>query len=221
MPAYVPSRARYGRLNTYVVDGGAKPNALAIFSHGYGAPGHDLVGLATEIFDALGEESGYWRFVFPEAPMSLAELGMPTGRAWWEINMQQLVMLSAAGRWDLVRAEEPPGIRDAGQMLAEAVGEIVAELRGPKSEASVPLVLGGFSQGAMLSMETALRGLASSPQGLILFSGTLVCEKQWRELAPDRLRGLPVFQSHGRQDPILPYQAAEWLATYYSRLART
>ena len=23
--------------------------------------------------------------------------------------------------------------------------------------------------------------------------------------------GLPVFQSHGRQDPILPYRASEWL----------
>jgi len=38
----------------------------------------------------------------------------------------------------------------------------------------------------------------------------LLIEDVWRLKAKARA-GLPVFQSHGRQDPILPYPAAEWL----------
>jgi phospholipase/carboxylesterase len=69
------------------------------------------------------------------------------------------------------------------------------------------LVLGGFSQGAMLACDVGLR-LEPAPAALVLFSGSLINAPEWRQLAPRR-RGLPVFQSHGREDPILPYGDAE------------
>ncbi|HSU41426.1 MAG TPA: hypothetical protein VLJ38_17735, partial [Polyangiaceae bacterium] len=37
-----------------------------------------------------------------------------------------------------------------------------------------------------------------------------ICVDDWKALAPRRA-GLPVLQSHGRSDPVLPYAGAEWL----------
>ncbi|MGV3625427.1 MAG: alpha/beta hydrolase, partial [Archangium sp.] len=71
------------------------------------------------------------------------------------------------------------------------------------------IVLGGFSQGAMIATDVALR-LEEAPGALVVLSGTLLTEDAWRPRAKSRA-GLPVFQSHGRADPVLPFVAAEWL----------
>ena len=61
----------------------------------------------------------------------------------------------------------------------------------------------------MLTADVTLR-LPSAPAALCLFSGTLLCEQEWRPLA--RQRGpMRVFQSHGRQDVLLSFEAAEIL----------
>ena len=59
--------------------------------------------------------------------------------------------------------------------------------------------LGGFSQGAMLACDTVLR----SPRafaGLLILSGSIIAQREWEERWPAR-KGLPVFQSHGTDDP--------------------
>src|SRR5262249_26237234 len=71
------------------------------------------------------------------------------------------------------------------------------------------LVLGGFSQGAMLSLDVALHR-PRPPAGLILMSGTLIAEGVWQPRIAS-LAGLPVLLSHGRHDPLLPYHVAELL----------
>lgn len=71
------------------------------------------------------------------------------------------------------------------------------------------VVLGGFSQGGMVSTDVALR-LDEPPAGLCILSGTLTSEPEWRSRAQART-GLPVFQAHGRQDPLLPLANAERL----------
>jgi phospholipase/carboxylesterase len=68
------------------------------------------------------------------------------------------------------------------------------------------IVLGGFSQGAMLSCDVALR-TDRALAGLALLSATLLCRDVWEPRMPLR-RGLPVFQSHGRRDELLPFEAA-------------
>ncbi len=71
------------------------------------------------------------------------------------------------------------------------------------------LVLGGFSQGAMITTDLTLR-LEEPPAGLCLLSGTLIAESEWTPRVKARA-GLPVFQSHGENDGILPYANAEAL----------
>ena len=76
-------------------------------------------------------------------------------------------------------------------------------------ETGVPLartVLGGFSQGAMLSTDVALH-LPEAPGGLIILSGTLINQSVWLERLKHR-SGLPVLQSHGHHDPLLPFDLA-------------
>ena len=71
------------------------------------------------------------------------------------------------------------------------------------------LVLGGFSQGAMLATDIALRS-ARPLAGLVLLSGTMIAEEEWLPRMPSRA-GLAVLQSHGTSDPLLPYSIAERL----------
>ena len=95
------------------------------------------------------------------------------------------------------------------QLLRAAVAALLNEVQ---TQLSVPLeriVLGGFSQGAMLSVDTALHRDAPVA-GLILMSGTLTAESIWKPLFA-KLAGVPVVQSHGRHDMLLPYAIAETL----------
>lgn len=183
----------------------APPKAAVILCHGFGAPGNDLVGLGPELvrrFPALGEV----RFYFPAAPLSLGDMGWGESRAWWLIDMvaiQRLQRDEAALR-DF-RKLEPKGMAEARRALHALVTQVADQTGLPMNR----LVLGGFSQGAMIATDVALR-LEEAPGALVALSGTLLLEDVWRAKAKARA-GLPVFQSHGRFDPILPFKAAEWL----------
>ena len=183
----------------------AAPSAAVILCHGFGAPGGDLVGLAPELVrqdPALRDV----RFYFPAAPLSLGEAGWGDSRAWWLIDMaaiQRLQRDDAALRE--FRKVEPEGMPAARKAMLALVQEVVAHTKLPMNK----VILGGFSQGAMLATDVALR-LEEAPGALVVLSGTLLLEDVWRAKAKARA-GLPVFQSHGRQDPVLPYRAAEWL----------
>lgn len=197
---------RYGSIDCYQVDGSDNPSILVILCHGYGASGRDLVGLVGEWHSILGDSFAKFRFLFPEAPQTLAELGMPDGHAWWPINMAQLLDHVEGNRFDELHDKEPPGIQAATEQLGHAIEQMIAGLDG----APTAIVLGGFSQGAMLTMNTSLRGNIDPPTLLFQFSGTTVCQNAWAENL-GRLANTKVFQSHGQIDPILPHSSAETL----------
>ncbi len=180
------------------------PTAVMILCHGFGAPGDDLVGLAPELVREVPALRDV-RFYFPAAPLTL-EGGWGDSRAWWLIDMgaiQRLQHDQAAQRE--FRKIEPEGLPAARRAMLALVQQVAAETGLPMRK----IMLGGFSQGAMLASDVALR-LEEAPGALVVLSGTLLIEDVWRTRAKARA-GLPVFQSHGRQDPILPYRAAEWL----------
>jgi phospholipase/carboxylesterase len=194
---------RVGGLQVRVAGGpdghGGGEGPVIILLHGFGAPGDDLAGL----WDYL-ELPRTVRGVFPEAPLALpAAYGR--GRAWWMIDIERLQRDMAMGRPRDLSGESPAG-------LAKSRARIVALLADMHDRFHVEpetLVLGGFSQGAMLSCDVALR--TERPlAGLVLLSGTLLAKGEWQPLVARR-RGLPVFMSHGTADPLLPYSMAERL----------
>ena len=184
--------------------GGTGP--LVVLMHGYGASGEDLVPLAGEL--RLPKEV---RFAFPEAPLRLsyegapAYPGMPDARAWWPIDMARL-QVGMATRDDSYLLENYP------DGLAEARDRIVTLLDGLQESLGVQserIVLGGFSQGAILACDVSLHD--SRPlAGLALLSGTFVGNATWSSRFAAR-RGTQVFQSHGDSDPVLPFSLAKRL----------
>lgn len=207
-PTYQATRQKLGELDCIVVrpTEEAEPIAgLAVFCHGFGAGGDDLVGLANELLQIAAPENPLM-MVFPAAPISLEDQGMPGGRAWWLLSIQRLISAMEEGRFEQIREEVPEGIDDAREKLT---GCIEAALKLANVDAS-RMLLGGFSQGAMLSVETACLGLATPPAKLCLYSGALICEKRWRPKM-HVLKSTEILQSHGTMDPILPLQTGLWL----------
>jgi phospholipase/carboxylesterase len=96
----------------------------------------------------------------------------------------------------------PAGLPEARAMLEQLIAEAGHGMGLPAER----FVLGGFSQGAMLAADVALR-MTDGPAGLCILSGALINEIQWRDLAPKHAP-LSVLQSHGRQDQILMYPQA-------------
>ena len=173
-----------------------------LLCHGFGAPGDDLVPLAAELATFDERLARQVRWIFPQAPTSLADLGSPSGRAWWLIDIEAMV----TGRdWDRYVEEEPDGLPDARRALREFIEAVVSRTGVPMART----ILGGFSQGAMLSTDIALRA-ESAPAGLCVLSGSLICRSTWQDALRRRV-SMPVFQSHGRQDPLLPFSIAERL----------
>jgi phospholipase/carboxylesterase len=201
-----------GPLNCAVVDPEEQtetPQLAVVLCHGFGAPGTDLVGLAPEILNRMGNPDGI-RFYFPQAPLAMDEVGMPGSRAWWMLNLELLAMAAEGLLERDMRDETPDGLVAARELLAGTVEMIQAETGLPAGQ----IVMGGFSQGSMVATDLALR-IDERPAALIVYSGTLLCQSEWRAAAEKR-GPLKVLQSHGRQDMILPFRFAEDLSRLLS-----
>lgn len=180
--------------------GGSGP--LVVLCHGFGAPGEDLVPLYRQL--AVPSEV---RFAFPAAPLDLAATLGPAyrgARAWWLIDPKSLEEAQRGMRRDRSHVV-PDGLVEARSRVTELLGELGSLLGAPPDKT----VLGGFSQGAMLSVDVALR-LPHRLAGLVLMSGSIMAVDEWLPLLPS-LGNVSVVQSHGRADPLLPFDVAERL----------
>jgi phospholipase/carboxylesterase len=181
--------------------GGAGP--LVVLLHGFGAPGDDLASL----WRVLDAPAGT-RWAFPAAPLVLqagpreSPPASRDSRAWWMADLERL-RAAQQGQAESLAREVPPGMREARERIVSVLDELDARLKPTQ------IVLGGFSQGAMLACDVALR-TDKTLAGIALLSGTLVASDEWAALA-SRKRGLPVLQSHGTLDPLLPFVSAERL----------
>lgn len=200
------SRERIGSLDCCLVkpsqDRG-QPQAVALFCHGFGAPGDDLVPVAEELLDDVRLAESRLAFVFPAAPLVLDPTGQ--SRAWWPIDLARLQALSVTGDISGMSDLVPSRLATCRSLVGEVLGHLQARWEISQKRT----VVGGFSQGAMLATDVALH--AEAPLGgLIAWSGALINQIEWRELASSQPR-FPVVQSHGLWDPILPFATGEAL----------
>jgi phospholipase/carboxylesterase len=199
-------RTRLGELDCQVLDSmveGADPKLAVVLCHGFGAPATDLVPLAQELVELKPELGSKVRFVFPAAPLSLSAMGMPNARAWF--NLPQEMLMGRERDWEKFAASTPEGLVQARRGLMSLLSELSAATKLPYGR----IVLGGFSQGGMVTTDVALR-LEEAPAGLCILSGTMICQDEWKQRAEKR-KGLPVLQSHGRYDDVLKFPQAEKL----------
>lgn len=178
---------------------GGGDGPVVMLLHGFGAPGDDLVPLA----DVMDVPRGT-RWLFPEAPLSL-NMGLGDSRAWWIIDFARIQADREAGRIRDLSVEIPQGLALARERFLTFLRELSRQLpiRYEKT------VIGGFSQGAMLTCDAVLH--TDYPfAGLVQLSGNLLAHEVWAPLINKR-KGLLVYQSHGTQDDILPHVGAERL----------
>jgi phospholipase/carboxylesterase len=205
-------KALFGELFGYVVGGsdgnGAGDGPVVVLLHGFGAPGTDLVALAGEL-----DVPSAVRFVFLMAPIEF-EAGLPdtvAARAWWQIDMMELQVAALTKQYASLSERSPVGLEPVRKQVELALLAIEREL----SVAPESVLIGGFSQGAMLATDVVLH--TERPfAALAILSGTVLTRTVWESLAPKRA-GLPVLQSHGRADPILPFELAESLRDLLAR----
>jgi phospholipase/carboxylesterase len=180
------------RLDTVTISKRAESErggVAVVLLHGFGAAGDDLVSLA----EHLARPGS--RFFVPAAP--LAQGG--SGRAWWYFDQDR-----PPHAWD---ERLPEGFHPHPQVarVRRAVQQLLRDVRA--RYAPERLVLGGFSQGAMLSLDVALQ--ANPPVDRVaVLSGVLLAESL-SALQAARDPKPRVFVSHGRQDPVLPFAAAD------------
>ncbi len=178
---------------------GGGDGPLVMLLHGFGAPGDDLVPLA-DVIDVPAKT----RWLFPEAPLSL-NMGFGDSRAWWIIDFARIQADREAGRIRDLSIEVPQGLALARERMVTFLKELPSQLPIDYKKT----VIGGFSQGAMLTCDAVLQ--TDYPfAGLVQLSGNLLAQAVWGPLMPRR-KGLPVFQSHGTQDDVLPNIGAERL----------
>jgi phospholipase/carboxylesterase len=167
-----------------------------IMLHGFGANGDDLYPLADEI-DAARRFTWY----FPEAPYDIGYGGNLLGKAWFPRNEEEIESAVEGVYFDRLEQMDPEGLRRSG----EETNKLIDTLGVPPEN----LVLGGFSQGAMVAVEAMLQS-GRAPADLLLLSASAIAVERWRTRA-GHIGPFGFFQSHGTADPVLPFDGARRL----------
>ena len=168
-----------------IVHGGSGPPSVVLL-HGYGSHAEDWMQFESKLSMPANTAMHY-----PQAPLRGPWAGR---RGWWWLNLNGHV---------------PPGETFADYSKIHPAGiQVAAKLvRDYLENVKQPIVLGGFSQGAMTSAEIAFHS-DQELAGLILLSGTTVDEEGWAEHFAGR-RHLQIFIAHGRRDAVLPFERME------------
>lgn len=159
---------------------GRRPPLLAL-AHGVGSNERDLFGLAPDLDP---------RFVVVSARAPLTR--GPDAYAWFNVQFTPQGPLIA------------PEQLDASRVAYAAFVAAAAEAYGADPARVYTL---GFSQGAIISLVTAL----AQPDlfaGVVALAGRIPAEALPWFAAPERTAGLPVFMAHGTQDTIIRVEEA-------------
>ncbi|HVT02354.1 MAG TPA: hypothetical protein VHL58_03145 [Thermoanaerobaculia bacterium] len=151
------------------------PLPLAIVLHGRGADNRDLSDLVPYI-DPLGQ----WRFLFPNAPKPFQPgPGYSFGFTWFD-------------GW-------PPDRESVGESR-KVLQRYIDEVQKLFAVDDSRTLLAGFSQGAMMSLDSGFRR-SGNLAGIVVMSGGIY-EEELPELKSHS--GTPVLILHGTEDDVLP-----------------
>jgi phospholipase/carboxylesterase len=154
---------------------------LVIFLHGFGSDEQDLFGIK----DALPST---WTYLSVRAPTPV----QPNGFRWF-------TKTPGDGEYDGVTAD----LQSSAKLIKDFVGKATAKYHTQPDR----VFLVGFSQGAIMSYEVALRD-PPLVRGIAALSGSVLAVLR-AELKPDeRLGKLAIFIGHGTLDQALPYDSA-------------
>ena len=166
----------------------SKPKQVIILCHGYGGDGKDISSLAINWQRFLPEAI----FLCPDAPEVCAI--SPQGYQWFDLNV-----------------EKEEIILEKSLIAEEKLSLFIDQVLDNLQLDSDSLSLVGFSQGTMISIQTALKKIKKI-NCLIGYSGKLINQKH----LSDNIKSKPkIFLMHGANDtivsPVYLLEAKEYL----------
>jgi predicted esterase len=168
------------------VPSATKHTATVIFLHGLGDTGNGWKPVA----DMLQKDSGvsHVKWVLPHAPIKkvTANMGMQMP-AWFDIHS-----------FDSFQTTED----EAGMMVSVDSIKLLIKAEIDSGIDPSRIVLGGFSQGACMSL---LAGLTSEKKlaGVVALSGWLPLKDKFKSMAAPHAASVPIFWGHGASDPLV------------------
>ena len=157
-----------------------KPKNAIILCHGYGGDGKDISILA-----------GYWRtylpdtiFICPDAPERCA--ASPTGYQWFDLLDQS-----------------PDQILSKSLVAESKLNELIDEVLKKNNLISNQVIIGGFSQGCMLTLQTGIKR-KDTINSIIGYSGKIINAEHLSKNLNSRPN---ILLMHGEQDQIVTVDA--------------
>ena len=166
-------------LNTIILEPllKVKPKNAVILCHGYGGDGKDISILA-----------GYWRsylpdtiFICPDAPEKCD--ASPSGFQWFDLMDQT-----------------PEQILSKSLVAETKLNKLIDEVKEKNSLSADQIVISGFSQGCMISLQTGLKR-KDSINSIIGYSGKIIDIKH----IENNIKSKPdIILMHGDKDEVVP-----------------
>lgn len=179
--------------------------AAIIFLHGLGDSGNGWAWLPqlmrqTKVVSGIDKIN----FVFPNAPTIPISVngGMPMP-GWFDIH--ELGNPNAK--------QDIEGVFRSVKVLKELIKEQI-EKHNVKPE---KIIIGGFSQGAAISLAT-IATLDIKIGALVALSGFCNVRDSLREQVNGANFETPIFQGHGDADPVINYQYGKMTSTFFKEL---
>ena len=172
-------------------------DAAVALMHGYGASANDLFPL-----HSLLDPERKWNWYFPEGADNVMFGSEVIGKAWFPIDVARLQLSLMQQGYKSVAM----GMSQQLQGKQPLVENLVKEIKAQHST----LVLGGFSQGAILTANYLAESQSPGLHGALLFSPSMAAHWETRHF---HNKVASLFASHGRQDPVLPYALTEQFLT--------
>lgn len=170
--------------------GNTQAELTAIVIHGLGSNEEDLLGFAQPVGLPI-------RFVAPRAPIPMPT-GFGAGYAWYEFGNGGNPVLD--------------GFQAGLDGLIELVDDVRTEYDLPASK----LIVLGFSQGAVMTMATAL-SVPDQIGGIVAMSGYFPTPDGWQP-PNDDVKDMPVLLTHGTEDGVVPAQGSQIAAAKFRQL---
>lgn len=163
-------------------DDSRPPETMVILLHGLGSDGRDLISLAP----LWGKSLTNTIFISPDAPF-------------------QCDMAPMGYQWFSLQDRDPHKVLAGVQNVAPALNTFIDEQLERHNLTPDKLVLGGFSQGCMMSLYNGPR-YKDKIAGILGYSGALIWDE---DTTAEKLQKPPVFLAHGRADEVVPFSAHE------------
>ncbi|KAG6845437.1 hypothetical protein H0H87_009345 [Tephrocybe sp. NHM501043] len=166
----------------------AKHTATVIFVHGLGDTGHGWKPVA-DMF-RTDPNLAHVKWILPHSPIRSvkANMGMEMP-SWFDIYS-----------FGFDTDEDEVGMLQSARLINQLITTEVESGTDPSR-----IVLGGFSQGATMSLLTGLTG-ERKLAGIAVLSGWLPIRNKFKSLASSHASSIPVFWGHGSIDALVKLQ---------------